>query len=49
LTQLRAHLFLAIFKHLQWWVQDADAESRMPHEWRLSSGDEAAETTEPKL
>ncbi|EIE25216.1 cysteine synthase A [Coccomyxa subellipsoidea C-169] len=27
---------------------DADAENRMPHEWRLSSGDEK-ETDEPKL
>lgn len=30
-------------------VQDADAENRMPHEWRLSSGEEKDETDEPKL
>jgi hypothetical protein len=30
-------------------MQDADAESQMPHEWRLNSGEEATETDEPKL
>ena len=29
--------------------QDADAESAMPHEWRMCSGEEKVETTEPKL
>jgi len=32
-----------------WNVQDADAESNMPYEWRLSSGDEGTETDQPKL
>ena len=30
-------------------MQDADAESEMPHEWRMCSGEEKVETTEPKL
>ena len=30
-------------------VQDADAESAMPREWQMCSGEEKVETTEPKL
>ncbi|BDA41494.1 Cysteine synthase, chloroplastic/chromoplastic [Coccomyxa sp. Obi] len=41
------YLSTVLFNNL--WAKDADAESRMPHEWRLSSGDEKDETDEPKL
>ena len=30
-------------------LQDAEVESAMPHEWRMCSGEEKVETTEPKL
>lgn len=48
-THNNAHSMTVGCNEKSYMLQDADAESEMPHEWRMCSGEEKVETTEPKL